>query len=111
MINKNAVIEECLTELNQLRIKKYAYHSFETIVNKILDEINKVRNATEDEKEKTRLFHIWGNISHTLDKEVQYIRFAEERMKKKNAAKVRIKETSDAVDKACNQIYIDLLIF
>lgn len=111
MINKNEVIEECLSKLNQFRIKKDAYYSFVLIVEEILKEINKVRSSLEDETEKNRLFHIWGNINHTLNKEVRYIEYEEGRMKKRNAAKIRTVEYFKAVDDACDHIHMDLMTF
>jgi hypothetical protein len=108
---ENKIVSECLNKLNSLRLENNAYYSFVRIVNEILAEINNLRSVSIDEDEKRKLFGIYSAISHTLGKEVEYIKYKEDEMKKKNAAKVRKKEHYELVSKACEMINLDLLAF
>jgi len=106
---ENKVISDCLDKLNSLRIEKWAYHKFERIVNDILTEINALMRASVNNDEKQKFLGIYGAVSHTLDKEVQFIKFKEDEMKKKNTAKIRFAEHSELVSKAYDMIRLDIL--
>lgn len=48
-------------------------------------------------------------LFHTLNKEVEYAKYDEEKMNKKNAAKIRKTEFKQSMQKAISQIRQDLL--
>lgn len=109
MSTTNKIINDCLDKLNSLRLEDYAYYPFVRIVNEILAEINNMRSHSDDPNEKQRLFGVYGAVSHTLGKEVWYIKHKEDEMRKKNAPKKRKTEHYELVTKACEMIDMDLL--
>lgn len=105
----NKIITECLTKLNSLRLENNAYHSFVRTVNDILAELNQLRNNSLDQNERQKIHGIYEAVNHTLHKEVEFIKYKEDEMRKKNAANIRKKEHYELVSKAFEMMNLDLL--
>lgn len=101
-------IKQLYSELNKLRLDDYAYYPFQRQVDQILDEINALMGEEPDEKKKIPLRIAYSGLSHTAGKEVGYIKYHQDLMHKKNAAKVRRTEYYNSISKAVDQVYMDI---
>ena len=52
--------------------------------------------------------HALSAVAHTLGKEVEYIKYHQDEMRKKNAAKKRTDEYRESVTEAVRRIYQDI---
>lgn len=73
-------------------------------VKQILEQISEL-NAIDDSE---NYLHIYGCLSHTLNKEVGYVEYAYDKTLKRNAAKIRQKEYRQELENAIRQIHLDI---
>lgn len=82
-------------------------YRFKRLANELLDLV--VELSSSDNQE-IRFNAEWSHnaISHTIDKEVNYVEYDYDRMIKKNAAKIRKNEYYMSIKKAAMQLDMDL---
>jgi hypothetical protein len=103
-------IRQIFDDMNKLRLDDYSYYAFKRNISSILEEINGLIAEEQDEQKKIHYQHAYSALAHTDNKEVEFIKYHQDLMRKKNAAKVRRTEYFDAVEKAYDQIYRDLIL-
>jgi hypothetical protein len=103
-------IRQIFDDMNKLRLDDYSYSSFKRNISSILMEVNGLIAEEQDEQKKLYYQHAYSALAHTDNKEVEFVKYHQDLMRKKNAAKVRRTEYFDAVEKAYDQVYIDLIL-
>ena len=103
-------IRQIFEEINDLRRDDYAYYDLKRNVSAILEELNGLIAEESDEEKKIWYRQTFLELAHTDTKEVEFVKHYEDSMRKKNAAKIRRTEYFEAVEKAYNQIYMDLIL-
>jgi hypothetical protein len=102
-------VTQLFNELNNHRFKERAYYSFKRTSEKILQKIEEMQKEGVHDREMD-LMQAAYRLSHTIGKEVDFIKYHEDRMHKKGAAKVREKEYYDSIDQAIKQIEADIIM-
>lgn len=103
-------IRQIFDDMNKLRLDDYSYYTFKRNIASILEELNGLITEEEDKQKKIYYQQAFSALAHTDNKEVEFIKYHQDLMRKKNAAKVRRTEYFEAVEKAYGQIYMDLVL-
>lgn len=108
----NNSIKELFGQLSPLLHKKRCYYDFKRICETIETIIEKriAEKVDNDNISTNYLNAALLSLSHTIGKEVGFIKYHQDKMHKKNAAKVRADEYYEAVHKAHKQVYLDISV-
>ncbi|KAA2241521.1 hypothetical protein F0L74_16635 [Chitinophaga agrisoli] len=101
-------LKTILSEMNSLRTQSGKYHSLKILCEQMLSVINDMQRVATDEDERRRLVGVYSALSHTNGKEVEFVKYHEDEMRKKNAAQKRQTEYFAALDKAIGLIRMDI---
>lgn len=96
------------SSLNTLRKEEYCFVTFDRIVSEILIELDILIEAPHNLELKNEYINISYHLSHTSDKEVEFIKYAQEKMLKRNTPKIREIEYFVSINDAIHQIESDL---
>ena len=107
---KNETVTELFDQLHPLLLKDRCYYEFKRICEKIDALLRKRHDDEIYATQKTDYLQAFSRLSHTIGKEVEFIESHQDRMHKRNAAKVRVDEYYKAVNKAYDQVHSDILM-
>lgn len=107
---KNEEIKSLFGQLNSLKTEEYCFRSFDRIVTEILSKLEVLIEEETIETVKNEYIYVHSCLTHTSNEEVEFIKYHENRMHKRNAAKVRAIEYRNAVAKAVDQVCLDLIL-
>lgn len=89
MNTRKEKIRQIFDEMNNLRRDDFAYYDIKRNVFAILEELNGLIAEEPDDQEKIQYRQTYLELAHTDSKEVEYVKYHEDLMRKKNVAKVR----------------------
>lgn len=110
---KTPAIEKIRLKLDEVRDLQFegSPYQLQWKCDQILELIKEAMNSCADENTKRSYFEAVLALTHTMDKEVQYVFSTYEASKKKNAPAKRKRDYENELSKAISQIYLDLIIF
>jgi uncharacterized membrane protein len=110
MENKNLKVSALKQQLSLLINSENCYYQFKDLCNKIIYIIEECANYENDTHKKQIYVNTATAISHTIDKEVGFLKEAEDLKNKKNAAIVSKRKFKTAFENSYNQILLDLIL-
>ena len=110
---EKAIIEKIKKQMIEInKLSSYDnYFNLNHQVDKILGNIFKLIEISDDDEKKQTYETIWKHLDYTNGREVKFAKNAYNKARKKNARKIRESEYSSSLKKAINQIDLDLSHF
>lgn len=101
-------IKNFYDRLYPLLHQERCYYDFKRICEEIETIIRKRIVEKANDSSSSEYLIAASRLSHTIGKEVDFIKYHQDKMHKKNAAKVRANEYYEAIQKAYKQVYLDI---
>lgn len=101
-------IKDLYYQLNGFRLHDRCYYDFRRNVENMLKLIKELYEEETYESIRINLLQASSRLSHTLGKEITWISSYQDKIHKKNAAKLRRKEYEKSIEDAIRQVCIDL---
>ncbi|OJW31541.1 MAG: hypothetical protein BGO54_13850 [Sphingobacteriales bacterium 46-32] len=111
MENSKETVATLFASLHPLRTQDGCYYSFKRICESIENLLREQHDQETDPGTKTHYLHAFSALTHTIGKEVWFIKAAQDKMRKKGAARIRATEYEQAVEKAYWQVKMDIASF